>query len=170
MPFYENPQFWSATVAGAALAVSLGPYLYRWARPGRLDVDAFPTFALSHEFGNPLAQVHLILSNVGGRRFRVRSIQLLIRRKDAQPLTMQAGGYFPLPADKTPVLLAPFRIEPGGEWAHNVNFVTQPDREDEKNLRGWRSKIEQDIRRKRALPENKDRMMEADDQFVSPLV
>src|SRR5258708_30111668 len=154
IPLYLDWHFWSALIALLALVLDQIPPLRVLLRDARLDVEAFSTFALSHEFGNPRVQLHLIFTNVGGRDIRVRAIRFEIQRGEANAIIIPAAGYFQRPGDKDPVLLAPFRLKPNAEWAHIVNMLVRPDREDDKNIRAWSSTLREDIRRKRQLPEN----------------
>src|SRR5258706_9898440 len=93
-PFYENWQFWSAGAAWVALAISIAPYIIRWLKRPRLDVDTVMTAVVMHEIGHPRLQLHTILNNRGGRELRINGMSIEVRRGDGDPLRIRAAGFF----------------------------------------------------------------------------
>src|SRR5258705_10783906 len=98
-PLYFDWHFWSAVIALLALILTQVPPLRVLLRRVRLDVESFPSFAVGHELGNPRAQMHVLLTNTGGRDVQVRRIWLEVSRGDADRFLIPALGYFQKPAD-----------------------------------------------------------------------
>lgn len=123
---------------------------------------------LTHKVGNPNAQWHLVIENTGGRALRIKAISLSFTRTGAQPFVLPAQNYLRTPDAKENVMLTPFRMAPGAEWAHVLNFFNMFSREDEKEYRRIESAIRSDILGQKAEPENEDRLCEADPENVAP--
>lgn len=160
-PFYSNWQFWSAVVALAALLLSQLPPIHILFRRGKLRCEAFSRLHITHKVGNPNAQWHLIIENIGGRSLRVKSISLVFRRTGGDVFRLPAQNYLRTPDAKENVMLAPFRLEPGEEWAHVMSFFNIYSRDDDKEYRRLESAIRTDILQQREDPANKDRLCEA---------
>lgn len=165
--FYLDVRFWSLLTSLLAIALSQLPPVWRWFRRARLEVDVFRQINLSHKLGSPNAQLHLIMTNTGGREVRVKTIALNFNRGDERVCVLNGGGFFPDWHDKDAVLLAPFRVKPKEEWSHNVNFFPQYSRSHEKRCKTVDAAIRDDVQRKRAqLPKGSDEVVEADERTV----
>ena len=81
-PFYLDWTFWAVVVAFLALVLSQLPPIHIMFQRAKLDVEAYSRIHLTHKIGNPNAQLHLIVSNVGGREVKVKSIALHLKRGD----------------------------------------------------------------------------------------
>jgi hypothetical protein len=160
-PFYLDWQFWSAVVALAALFLSQLPPLHILLRRPKLRCDAFSRLHITHKLGNPNAQWHLIIENAGGRALRVKAISLIFRRSGGKVFTLPAQNYLRTPDATENVMLAPFRLKPGEEWAHVLSFFNMYSRDDDKEYRRLESAIRTDILRQKEDPANKDRLCEA---------
>jgi hypothetical protein len=168
-PFYLDWRFWSAVVAFLALVLSQLPPLHILFRRAKLDAEAHSQMHITHKIGNPHAQLHLILNNTGGRELRIRAIELHFKRGNEDNFVLPAKNYFQLPGDKETVLFTSFKLKPGEEWAHIVNFFNLFSRQEDKLYRQLESNLRQDIVAKREVLEDKDEMVSADDANVAPL-
>lgn len=168
--FYFDWTFWAFVVSFIALALSQLPPIYVMCRRAKLDIEAYSLIHLTHRVGNPNAQLHLIVSNVGGREIKVKSIVLHFKRGNDDRFTLPAQNYLQAPGDKGTVLLTSFKLKPKDEWAHIVNFLNYFSRTDEKEFRQIESNLKNDIFKKQELPENKDKIVEAASVNVQPVI
>ncbi len=165
-PFYSDWQFWSAVAAVTALLLSQLPPVHVLLRRAKIRCEAFSRMLITHKVGNPNAQWHLIIENVGGRSLRVKSISLTFYRSGGNTFTLPAQNYLKTSDAKENIMLTPFRLQPGEEWAHVVNFFNMYTRDDDKEYRQLESSIRTDILQQKEEPANKDRACEAAPQNV----
>ncbi len=169
-PFYLDWTFWAFVVSFLALALSQLPPIHAMFRRAKLDVEAYSRIHLTHSVGNPNAQLHLIVSNVGGREVKVKSIVLHFKRGNDDQFTLPSQNYLQAPGDKDTVLWTSFKLKPKDEWAHIVNFLNFFSRTDEKALRQIESNLKNDILEKKELPDNKGINVEAEPENVQPVI
>lgn len=169
-PFYQDWTFWAVVIATLALVLSQLPPIQMLLKVARLDVEPYSRVVISHKVGNPNVSLHFLITNVGGRDVRVKRIVLRLKRDGKDIANLPAQNYYQNPGDKTTVLFAGFLLKPKEDWAHTVNFLNFFSRLDDKKYRSAESNFRNDILQKRSLPENKDRIVDADDKFVSPFV
>ncbi|MFI4953689.1 MAG: hypothetical protein ACHP7M_11170, partial [Burkholderiales bacterium] len=150
-----------AVVALVALLLSQLPPIHILFRRAKLRCEAFSRLHVTHKVGNPNAQWHLIIENIGGRSLRVKSISLDFRRTGGDVFRLPAQNYLRTPDATENVMLAPFRLEPGEEWAHVMSFFNMYSRDDDIEYRRIESAIRTDILQQREDPANKDRLCEA---------
>lgn len=167
-PFYFQWEFWTAVIALAALFLSQLPPLHTLLRKGKLKLEAYDRLHITHTLGNSNAQLHLILINRGGRPLRVRSISLTLRRGNDAPFTLDAMNYYQSTGDTSTVMLTPFSLGEGQEWAHIVGFIAPFSRQDEQRFRQIQSAMRADIQAKKLLPGNADVFVEADAATLNP--
>ncbi len=168
-PLYLDWQFWAAIVAAIALLLSQLPPLHVLFRKACLSCEAFSRLHITHKVGNPNAQWHLIIENIGGRTLRIKEIKLVFSRAGDDSFELPAQSYLRTPDAADAVMLTPFRLKPGEEWAHIVNFFSIFTRDDEKEYRPLESAIRSDILSQKEQPENKERFCEADTHVVEKL-
>ncbi|WP_406228886.1 hypothetical protein ACI7YU_10730 [Pseudomonas siliginis] len=168
MPFYLDWQFWSAAAALTALILSQLSPIHILFRRAKLQCEAFTRLHITHKVGNPNAQWHLIIENTGGRSIRIKSISLTFRRTGGAIFTLPAQNYLRTPDATENVMLTPFRLAPGEEWAHVLMFFNLYTRDDEKEYRRLESAIRTDILGQKEIPENKERLCEASPASVEP--
>ncbi len=168
-PFYLDWTFWAVVVAFLALVLSQFQPMHIMLRRAKLDVEAYSRIHLTHKIGNPNAQLHLIVSSVGGREVKVKSIVLHFKRGDEGQFTLPAQNYLQAPGIKDTVLLTSFKLKPKEEWAYTVNFLNYFSRTEEKEFRQFSSNLKKDIFAKKQLPENKDKVVEAELINVQPV-
>ena len=172
IPFYLDWKFWSFFVSATALVVSLTPTIWKYIRPARLDVEIYSQVCLTHGVGNPNFQMHLIVTNIGGRTARVKGIRIGFARSKEDQFELPAQNYLQNPADKLNVLLTSFRLKSGEEWAHIVNFFNLFSREEERECRDLKSKLRSNIYEKRnhLSDEEKKKDVAADEDVVASVV
>src|SRR5437899_4746900 len=169
VPFYLDWKFWAVAVSVLALILSQLPPIHRLLRRAKLDVEAYSRMYLTHKVGNPNAQLHLIISNSGGRELKIKGIALRLRRGTEDEFVLPAQNYLQSPGDKEAVLLTSFKLKPKEEWAHLVNFLILFSRKDEKHYRQFEANLRQDILVKRDALVDKNIVVTADDENVQPL-
>lgn len=160
--------FWAVVIAALAVALSQSPPIRLWFKRPRLDIELYSRIALTHKLGNPNAQIHIIISNVGGRTVRIRSLRLKFTRNGEHTFELPAQSYLQAPTDKDSVLFTPFSLNPGAEWSHIANCLNFFGRDDEKRYRDMESNLRQEIVAKRQ--QAPDTLVEADVQYVQPLL
>lgn len=170
VPFYLDWTFWAVAVSVVALILSQLPPIHILLRRAKLDVEAYSRMHLTHKVGNPNAQLHLIISNSGGRELRIRGIALRLRRGTEDEFVLPAQTYLQSPGDKEAVLLTSFKLKPKEEWAHIVNFLKFFSRQDEKHYRQLEANLRQDILAKHDALVDKNLVVMADDENVQPLI
>jgi hypothetical protein len=110
---------------------------------------------LTHKVGNPNAQWHLILENTGGRQLRIKGISLSFSKDGGQSFELPIQNYLRTPdADQT-VMFRPFRLAPGEEWGHVINFFALFSRKEDKEYRVLESSIRSDILSQKEDPAKK---------------
>ena len=170
IPLYHDWQFWAAIVAGLALILSQLPPIYLLLKRAKLDIELFSFMHITHRVGNPNVQLHLILSNVGGRDVRIKGSTIAIKRDGKDVALLPAQNYLQNPNDKTSVLFTSFSLKPKEDWAHSVNYLNYFSREDNKKYRSAESDIRADIYEKGNKLKNKDELVEADKKIFSVFI
>ena len=170
IPFYLDWKFWSFVVAFLALSLSQLPPIHILFRRQKLETEAYSQMHITHKVGNPNVQLHLILSNIGGRVLRVRSIELQFKRGEEDDFVLPAKNYMQLSSDKESVLLTSFKLKPEEEWAHIVNFLNFYSRDEDKLFRQLESNLRLDILAKRELLEDKNLNVAADENNILPIL
>lgn len=167
VPFYSDWTFWSMVVALAALLVSTAPYVLRWLRPGRLDMDLYDTLAISHKIGYPILQLHIRFQNIGARDVKVSRIAVTVKR-DGQVLQTMSARNTVQPTGPA-LLFTPFKLQSREEWGQVVNFFLPFTREDDRVYRAAEYALRSNIIGKiQALNDQQRRAVEADPGLVTP--
>jgi hypothetical protein len=169
-PIYLDWVFWSVFVAILALVLSQLPPLHVIFSKAHLSCEAFSRMLITHKIGNPNAQWHLIIENTGGRSIRIKEITLGFSKDGGIKFEIPAQAYLWTSSSPDSIMLTPFRLAPGEEWAHIINFFGLFSREDEKEYRRLESAIRLDIRQQKEQPANREIMCEADSAIVKETV
>lgn len=167
-PIYLDWKFWSVVVSLTALVLSQLPPLHILVRRARITIECYSHMVILHRYGNPNAQLHVILANTGGRKVRITGLSLQLKGATGQPFTLPAANYLQEQGDKDSVLFTPFSLKPGDEWAHIVNFFPQITRQDDKLLRQSIAALRDDIAAKRRGLEDKAQDVKAEAVLVAP--
>lgn len=169
-PFYRDWTFWSSAIAFVALAFSVGPLIWKWLRPPKLELHLYDRIALTHKVGNPNLQAHFIVRNVGGREVRVTSVTASITRDGGLPSTLPALNWQIGPGQT--LVFTPFTLRSRDQWANLLNFIAPWGRENEQRYRRLQYALQTDIDQKAAQrpPANNNQLVEADPTLVAPLI
>jgi len=164
VPLYADWSFWAVVVAAIAILLSQLPPVHQVVRRAKLTMELYTRAHITHKVGNPNVQLHIILSNVGGRSIRIRGMALKVRRdgKDLAALPAQNSN------DERTVLFTTFSLSPKEEWAHIVNFLNYFARPHEKKYRAAEVALKRDIAEKKKIPENEKVLVHAEAVFVEP--
>lgn len=171
-PLYADWTFWSTIIALAAFFVSVLPHVIRFFRPARLDVDMYQTLSVNHKVGNPGLNAHIRLQNVGGSAVKVVGMSITVTRDGTQLVTLPARTLVPNNGTNAPsIILTPFQLKAGDEWAQIVGFVSQLSREDERAFRDAELALRRDIYAKQPANAAQIRVpVNAEQDLVAPLI
>jgi len=149
-PLYLDWSFWAVVVAAIAIILSQIPPIHILLKKARIDFELYSKISITHKVGNPNLELHLIITNIGGRKVRVKDIKASIERDGKSIVTLPAQNYLQNQNDQNYVLFTTFSLKPNDEWAHIVNFLNFFGREDEKEYRDLEGKMLADYRDKRS--------------------
>lgn len=166
VPLYFDWSFWAVVIAGIAVVFSQLPPIHTLLRRAKIEMELYSRMQLTHKVGNPNVHLHLILRNVGGRSVRIKGATITLKRDGNNIAVLPAQTYLQNPDDKAPVLFTSFVLKSKEDWAHTVIFLNYFSRTDEKKYRSAESLLKKDILAKTKLPENKDRLVEAERDHV----
>jgi hypothetical protein len=170
-PLYLNWTFWAVVIATLAMILSQLPPLYNMLRRTKLELELFSRILINHKVGNPNIHTNVVLSNNGGKSIKVKAASIVLRRDGKDIANLIPLGYLRNPADAASnVLFTPFRIKSGDDWSYPVQFYRAISREEEKRLRTAQTNLIENISNKRSVVENKEKNVEADPAFVTPLL
>ena len=157
IPFYLDWSFWAVFIAFIAVFLSQIPPIKQLIKKAKLDLEAYSKISITHKLGNPNLQLHLILTNTGGRNVRVKDISISISRDGKEITTLPALNYLQNQNDQNTLLFTTFKLEPSQEWAHITNFLNIYNREDEKKYQHIEGEMIADYRKnKKELDDNKE--------------
>jgi hypothetical protein len=140
-PLYMDWTFWAVVVASVAILLSQIPPIHVILKKAKLDLELYSKISITHKLGNPNLQLHLILNNIGGRRVRVKDINVSLSRDGTHVIDFPAQNFLQNQNDQNTVLFTTFALDPKSEWAHITNFLKFFGRDDEKEYQ----KIEGDL-------------------------
>ncbi len=161
LAWYLDWSFWTVLIAGLALVLSQLPPIHLMIRRAKLDLEIYSKVSITHKLGNPNLQLHLILTNIGGRKVRIKNIQVEVTMDNENTFSLPAQNYLQNQNDKETLLFTSFSIAPGGEWAHIVNFLNFFNREDEREYQRIEGDMLSDFRARRSeINEEKGQFLE----------
>ena len=173
-PLYLDWTFWTAVVAGLALVLSQLPPLRVLFRRAALTLQPYDRLNVTHYLGNPNVNLHVQLTNTGGRAVRVFSLTLRITRDDGATVTLPAQT-FTLPDDTdSSMIFTPLALEPDDEWATFVTFFVPFSVTDEREWKRLAKDLRADVNAKRTAyrlqaGEEAKEALEADPAKVAPI-
>lgn len=169
IPLYINWSFWAVVVAALALLLSQIPPIHILLKKAKIDFELYSKLSLTHKVGNPNLQLHIIISNVGGKKVRVKGVDATITRDGNQVASLPAQNFLQDPSDKNTVLFTSFSLKPEQEWGHIVNMLRFFGREEEREYRQIEGNIKEDIFAKRDQIEGEVKeLIEANPDNVAP--
>jgi hypothetical protein len=152
-PFYLDWTFWAVVVAFLAIFLSQIPPILTLLKRAKLDLELYSKISIAHKLGNPNLQLHLILNNVGGRKVRVKDINVSISRDGEYITNLPSQSYLQNQSDQNNVLFTSFSLGPNQEWAHITNFLNFFDRNDEKLYQEIEGNMLSDFRKNKPVTE-----------------
>mgnify|MGYP006894107224 CR=1 FL=1 len=171
MQFLSDWKFWSVVISIVALILSQLPPIIVWFKRAKLDLELYSKISLTHKIGNPNVQMHLILSNIGGRKIKIKKITAFIKREGKLVAELPAVNFYQELGEKNTVLLTSFNLQPNDDWSHAVNFLNFYGREEEKKYRKFEGDIKNNIVEKRKDFETEpNKLIEADSDKVVPII
>lgn len=169
-PIYTDMKFWSLVISILALVSSQWRFFANLFRRARLNVEPYNQIFLSHRFGSPNAQLHVIITNSGGRKVRIKGMTLKISGPTGGVFSLPAMGYFQKISESQPVLFVPFSLLPAEEWAHNVQFLNLFSKQDEKIIKAATADLRANVVEKIRLAKEEgiQELQYADPHLVEP--
>lgn len=148
LAFYSDPKVWSVGVALIALLLSQLPPLHKLFRRGKLELDVYEKTNITHMLGNPNMQLHLILSNVGGKQVCIKGITAKLKIDDKEINVIKGQNYIKNPESNGQVILTKFKLNQSEEWNHATNFFNDYTQTDEKQCKSIIKRVRDDITKK----------------------
>jgi len=168
-PIFFDWSFWTAFFAAVAVILSQLPPIKTWFKQAKIDLELYSKISLTHKVGNPNLQLHLLLTNIGGRSIRIKDIVISLSRDGTNLASLPAQNYLQNQSDKSTLLFTTFSLLPNQEWGHIVNFLNFFDREEEKKYRNMEKAINLEILEKKSILEKDSKeLVEASPDKVSP--
>lgn len=175
-PFYADWTFWAFVSSALAIALSQLPPVRQWFNPGKLAMELTDRVWITHMMGFPNAQIFLSLRNVGGRQVRVNRVFIDLARHDKALCTIGVQNYLAPESSKELILMLPFNLAPGQEWAHRVNafeaLVAKEDRDLGRIRAALKASIGTKVREFRAQHPGAEinTLLEADADVLAPVM
>jgi hypothetical protein len=173
-PVYLDWTFWAFVVAALALLLSQVPPVRILLRRAALAVEPYDRLNVTHYLGNPNVDLHIQLRNTGGRAVRVRALSLAVTRDDGPAMTLPGQAFARQETPASQLILTPFVLEPGQEWANFVRFFvpfsTALERESKALIKDLRADIDAKLNARTPEAKARNEIVEADVASVEPLV
>jgi hypothetical protein len=150
-PLYLNWSFWAVVVSAIAIILSQLPPIKVWFKKAKLDLEIYSKISITNKIGNPNLTLHLILTNIGGRKARIKDMNVSLLRDGKELPTLPAYTYLQNQNDQNQLLFTAFSLEPSQEWAHSTIFLELFDREEEKVVEKLKKDMLADYRKQDEL-------------------
>ncbi len=147
IPLYLDWSFWAVVIAFIAVALSQMPPISQLLKKAKLELEAYTKISITHRMGNPNIQLHLILANIGGRKIRIKDINISLSRDGSSLGVFPAQNYLQNQNDQNTLLFTPFSLNPNNEWAHITNFLNFYNREEENQYQSIEASMIADYRK-----------------------
>lgn len=171
-PIYLNWTFWTAALALIAVVLSQLPPVRVLARRTKVLLEPYSFLQVTEAFGNPNVNLHVHLTNAGGRDVTIHSLNLTLKGEDGQ-FELPART-FTAPGGQGDRLFTRFVLKPGGEWGNIVNFHKPFSAGDERELRqlikDLKATINKALVERSAEELEKKELVEAPPGKVTPLL
>ena len=170
-PFYLDWSFWAMIVALLAVVLSQIPPIRLLLKRSKIDFEVYSKINITHKVGNPNLQLHLIISNIGGRKIKIKGITAKIIRDTNLVAALPAQNYLQNSNDTISVLFTTFPLNPSDEWGHIVTLFNYNDRDEEHEYRKMEWDLKANINEKALQGAGEPKKhIEADPEYVSPFV
>ncbi|MBU6140873.1 MAG: hypothetical protein KGP29_04905 [Proteobacteria bacterium] len=171
--FYSDWTFWSVVFSAIAILLSQLPPIRIWFKRARIEFELHSKICLTHKVGNPNLQLHIMISNVGGRKIKIRKINAKIESDNEVQINLPTQNYLQTPSDKNGILFTTFSIKPGEDWGHIINLLNFFNRENNRIYLDLRRNLLNDLRIKLDSRSSKEKaaqkIVEADENYTVPL-
>ncbi len=161
--FYLDWNFWTAVLAAVAIVLSQLPPIKLWFRKAKIDFELHSKISITHKIGNPNLQLHVIVSNIGGKKVKIKEINARIENDSAKKIEIPSQNYLQTSDTKNSILFTTFSIDRGEEWSHIVNLFNSFCREDEKEYRNMQKEMKVDLAKKLKVQKEKRKNKESKD-------
>jgi hypothetical protein len=156
VPFYLNWAFWTAFASAMAVILSQLPPIKLWFKKAKLEIESYSKISITNKLGNPNLTLQLIINNIGGRKTRIKEINVSLIRDEKELPTLPAQTYLQNQNDKNQLLFTTFPLEPNQEWVNIIYFYQLFDREEEKNFEKLKKDMLADYMEQRKLIKDED--------------
>lgn len=165
--------FWAAVVAAIALILSQLPPIKILLRPTRLRVEPYDRLGVTHWLGNPIVNLSIALTNTGGRKVSVLSIELILQPEGGNQFSLPAQSFSAPGTSQRTFLFTRFALKPDDSWSNFLSFYSNFDTTDERQSKQLVKNLRRDINQKLAVrretaPESMD-LVYSDENVVRPL-
>jgi hypothetical protein len=72
IPSWFGWPFWTIVAGLIPTVLSQVPPIKNWFKKAKLDLDLYSKVSIRHYIGNPNLQLHLIITNIGGRKIKIK--------------------------------------------------------------------------------------------------
>lgn len=176
-PLYLDWTFWNSIAAGAAVLVSLWPYIKAKLGRRKVSIELNERLLVSHMVGHANAMSYIALRNVGTKAARLTGLRMTFSREGRAPFSLDGMSLFLQLNDEKSVIFVSKTLTPGEEWGHTVHFAERLSQYDDRTLGEMRAALRVDIGAKATardrLPEGDARRNEfvrAEEATVRPLI
>jgi hypothetical protein len=118
--FLSDWRFWSFVASITAIILSQLPPIKQLVKKSKLDIELYSRIHITHKVGNPTLTAHIIIRNTGGKKVRVKEVNLELERDGQSICNLKAQNYYPDPKTNQGVILTPFSLNPDDEWSNSV--------------------------------------------------
>jgi hypothetical protein len=167
--WYQDWPFWMLVVATITTILSQVPPIRVLIKKAKIELDLYSKIAITHKIGNPNLQLHLMISNSGGRKIRIKNIEATIKRDNKELAKLPAQNYLQNQNDTNTLLFTPFSLKPEEEWSHIVNFLNFFDRKQESEYLQYEKEMLSNFRKKQPHSDKESKeLIELDSTVVKP--
>ncbi len=170
--FYTRPEFWSVVIAFIALIISALPYLRRFFKKAKLEVDIYDSIWITHHVGNPIIQINLIIKNIGGSSLSINQIFIDVYRDGEKIMKLPLKNYLEKFNDSYYFPFKKVSLDPNEEWHHGarfLNFFSRDDvkkyKENERNLKNEIERIKKETEKGEIVRANKSFIVAFEELF-----
>lgn len=173
-PFFLNFSFWAVIIAALAVIFSQLPPIPMILRRTRLNVIPLHRLQVFHWLGNPNINLHILLTNEGGREIRVLAIKMQISRENGDNFVLPGQTFSPPDGSKGTFLLTQFSLKPKEDWSNFVNFFSSftfdEERHSKQLIKDLKKNIQDKLANRQPEEELASRYVEGDSQLVAPVI
>jgi hypothetical protein len=169
IPWYLSWPFWTIIAGLIPTVLSQVPPIRVWFKKAKIDLDIYSKIAITHKVGNPNLQLHLIVSNTGGRKIRIKNIEATIYKDQTELINLPVQNYLQNQSDKETLLFTRFLLKPDEELGHIINLFKLFNKEQEDKYNKAEKNSLADFRiKKESISEDQKEPVELDSKVINP--